>query len=179
MRKLKSSVRWASLFTMTVLFSMCSLAQKSPYKSVEGKAANASIEITYNSPSMRGREIFGGLVAYDKVWRAGANMATTFTTDKDITVVGEKLSAGTYALFFVPSKGDWTVIFNSNHGRSGSSVEGLTLTEYDKDNKSSDVLRVKASPKKASQAKEQLTYTVTNDGFTMEWANVVLPVAID
>src|ERR1700749_3615747 len=76
----------------------------SPRDSVSGKINGAEITINYGSPSVRGRKIWGGLEKYNVVWRAGANEATTFTTDKDIWVEAKKLPAGEYGFFVIPAE---------------------------------------------------------------------------
>src|SRR5437879_234549 len=76
--------------------------------SVTGKFGNATISIHYSRPSVKGRTIWGNLVPYDKVWRAGANEATTFETDKDLKIGDKLLPVGKYGFFLVPKeKGQW------------------------------------------------------------------------
>ncbi len=79
-------------------------------ETVNGK--NFTLSVAYSKPFKKGREIFGGLVPYGKVWRTGANENTVFTTDKDLTINGKNLPAGTYSLFTIPEKDKWTVIWN-------------------------------------------------------------------
>ncbi|HTK22302.1 MAG TPA: DUF2911 domain-containing protein, partial [Mucilaginibacter sp.] len=74
----------------------------SPPATATGKIGDATITINYSSPSVKGRKIFGGILPYDKLWRAGANEATMFETDKDIVVEGKKLPAGKYSFFATP-----------------------------------------------------------------------------
>ena len=88
----------------TTLISTAVLAQTgkprvSPAQTVSYKIGQAKITIDYSSPSVRDRKIWGWLVPYGKVWRAGANEATTFETDKDIKVAGKLLPAGKYGFF--------------------------------------------------------------------------------
>lgn len=85
------------------------------------------MEVFYNRPGKKGRVIFGGLVPYDKVWRTGANEATTFSTDQPLRIGGGTLQAGIYTLWTIPGPDEWTVIFNSkmypwgvNWGRQAS-----------------------------------------------------------
>lgn len=144
-------------------------APKSPADSATGKIGDATVKIKYSSPSVNGRKIFGGLEAYDKVWRAGANNATTFTVDKDVQVEGKTLPAGKYAFFVIPSEAsDWTVIFNKTSEQWGA-------FKYDQ---AQDALRVKVKPRKASAPKERLAYSVHPNGVVLQWENVELPVAI-
>jgi hypothetical protein len=85
----------------------------SPEKTSFYEKDGLKIKVTYNSPSKRGREIFGGLVPYGKVWRTGANEPTIFETNEEITIQGKKLPKGTYSLWTIPNQNAWTVIFNS------------------------------------------------------------------
>lgn len=78
------------------------------------------VTITYSRPGVKGRVIWGGLVPYDKVWRTGANEATAITFSTDVKVNGQPLPAGTYSLHTIPTKSDWTVIFNKKAEQWGS-----------------------------------------------------------
>lgn len=92
----------------------------SPMASVAMRYKDTYVKITYSQPHKRGREIFGKLVPYGKVWRLGANEATEITTTKNIQINGTLLKAGTYSLFCVPDKGKWTIIVNSDVGLWGA-----------------------------------------------------------
>ena len=74
----------------------------------------AVIRVTYSRPQANGREVFGNLVPYGKVWRTGANEATEIKFYQDVTIDGKKLAAGTYSLFTIPEKDAWTIIFNKD-----------------------------------------------------------------
>src|SRR5690606_15950790 len=76
--------------------------------------------ITYCEPFKKDRDIFGGLVPYGKVWRTGANEATEITFKKDVTFAGVAVKAGTYSLFTIPEKGEWTIILNPELKQWGS-----------------------------------------------------------
>ena len=91
-------------FSLSLFFALAAQAQDkpSPAETAEGEAAGAKITIKYSSPAVKGRTIWGDLVPFGKIWRAGANDATTFSTSKDITVEGQKLAAGTYSFFVIP-----------------------------------------------------------------------------
>jgi hypothetical protein len=78
-----------------------------------------TITVDYSSPRMKGRKIFGGLEAYGKVWRAGANEATTFVTDGNLTVEGKAIPAGNYTIFAIPDPNKWTLIINKKTGEWG------------------------------------------------------------
>src|SRR5262245_4197596 len=77
------------------------------------------VTITYSRPGVKGRVIWGGLVPYDAVWRTGANEATTITFSTDVKVNAQPLKAGTYSLHSIPSKNEWTVIFNTQADQWG------------------------------------------------------------
>ncbi|PYQ58291.1 MAG: hypothetical protein DMF58_15905, partial [Acidobacteria bacterium] len=78
------------------------------------------ITINYSRPGVKGRQIWGALVPYDKVWRTGANEATTITFSDDVTVNGQPLPKGTYSLHTIPSKDEWTIVFNTTANQWGS-----------------------------------------------------------
>ena len=86
--------------------------QASPESEVAYANGDLKINIDYSRPSKKDRTIFGGLVPYDTTWRTGANEATTFTTNKDLTIGGKVLPAGKYTLWTIPGPEQWTVIFN-------------------------------------------------------------------
>src|SRR5687768_12146252 len=91
-----------SLYVLTLLVSVFSGAQEkkaSPAEKAHGHIGGAEVTVNDSSPSVRGREIWGKLVPFGKVWRAGADEATTFETNKDLVVGGQKLPAGTYSFF--------------------------------------------------------------------------------
>jgi len=77
----------------------------------------------YNSPSIRGRKIFGGLVPYDKVWRTGANPATSLKTEVNLKIGTATVPAGNYTLYTLPSTGDWKLIINKQTGQWGTKYD--------------------------------------------------------
>ena len=92
----------------------------SPLAVATARYKETYIKITYSQPQKKGREIFGQLVPFDKVWRTGANEATELTCTKDILINSILLKAGTYSLFTIPNPIKWTVIINSDVGLWGS-----------------------------------------------------------
>ncbi len=130
---------------------------------------DAHIHIDYSSPGVRDRIIFGGLLAYDQIWQAGAHMATWIETNKDLQIDGKTLPKGKYGFFTIPSKDNWIIIFNSNWEQHGKD-------EYDEKN---DVLRFKVTPKIFEEIKEHLEYKVTkttdNSGtISLSWEKVLV-----
>ena len=130
------------------------------------------ITITYSRPGVKGRQIWGGLVPYDKVWRTGANEATTISFSDDVTVNGQALPKGTYSLHTIPGKDEWTIVFNNVSNQWGS-------FNYDP---AKDALRVKAKPQTAPFA-EWMTFEVPQlsaDQATIaiHWENVSVPFTV-
>jgi uncharacterized damage-inducible protein DinB len=145
----------------------------SPPATATGKISEATITINYGSPSVKGRKIWGALVPYAKAWRAGANKATIFETDKDLTIEGKTLVAGKYSLFAIPNEKEWSIIFNSETGQWGVKKGGEANRDPAK-----DVLTVAVKPQKASAMNEKLQYEVTAKGFALKWENVEVPVSV-
>jgi len=159
----------------TTLFCSTAFAQTgkprvSPAQTESYKIGKAKITIDYSSPSVRDRKIWGWLVPYDKVWRAGANEATTFETDAAIRVAGKPLPAGKYGFFLIPhATGPWTAVFNTVSNQWGA-------FKYDS---TKDQLRVDVSPRVSADSTEVLAYTITNDGFALSWEKLVIPVPVN
>jgi hypothetical protein len=91
-------------------------------------ADGKTIHVNYSSPRMRGRKIYGGLVPYNKVWRLGANEATTFDTTANLLIEGKEVPAGNYTLFTIPTPTRWTLIISRKTGEWGIPYPG---EEYD------------------------------------------------
>ena len=124
---------------------------KSPKQMAMTNVGNNHVHIEYHSPSVRGRQIFGGLVAYDEVWVTGAHMATSVHFSQDVEIDEVIIPAGKYALFTIPGESKWTVIINKNWDQH-------LADEYDQEE---DILRFEVLPQKLENAIESLTYEVT------------------
>lgn len=122
----------------------------SPHTSTMAMFGDAHVHIDYSSPGVRGRIIFGGLLAYDQVWQAGAHMATWIETNEDLVIDGQILPAGKYGFFTIPSKEEWTIMFNKNWQQHGKD-------EYDPND---DVLRFKIKPIEMEESTEHLVYKI-------------------
>jgi hypothetical protein len=134
----------------------------------EGKIGGADVKITYGRPKVKGRVIWGNLVPYGQVWRAGADEATTITFSKDVKVEGKAVPAGTYALFFIPDKDKWTLILNKVAKQWGA----FRYAEGE------DLMRADVKPTMSDTAEEQLTYEIAGDGIVLKWEKVAVPVKI-
>ena len=111
---------------------------------------DAHIHIDYSAPSVRGRIIFGGLLAYGEVWQSGAHNATWIETNKDIIINENLLKSGKYGFFTIPNKDRWTIIFNKNWNQHGK----------DDYNENDDVFRIDVNPEISEEITEQLIYQV-------------------
>ncbi|MCF4101454.1 DUF2911 domain-containing protein [Gillisia sp. M10.2A] len=103
-----------TLFLSGSTFAQIEAPQPSPFARMEQKVGLTDITLEYSRPSMKGREIFGNLVPYGKVWRTGANANTTITFSDDVEIDGEVLKKGTYGIYTIPNKESWDVMFYSN-----------------------------------------------------------------
>lgn len=170
------------LLTWTlILFAAPLLAQSqfgwvmplvSPAASVSQTIGVTDITIKYHRPAVRGRKMLGGLEPYGKVWRAGANNATTISFSTDVKIEGQSLKAGTYALFMIPTETEWTIIFNQNAKQWGAFAH----------NEADDVLRIKVAPQVAEH-QEALQYsfpTATNNAtnVVLHWEKVKVAFTI-
>lgn len=137
------------------------LPRPSPKATVTQTVGLTEVSISYCRPGVKARTIWGGLVPFDQVWRTGANEATTITFADEATVAGTKVAPGTYGLFTIPGKGEWTVILNK-----GAKLWGAY--EY---KQADDVLRFKVAPK-PGEFTELLTFAFT--AVTPDQAEVTL-----
>ena len=129
---------------------------------IEGK----KITIDYSAPSKRGRVIMGELVPYGKVWRTGANAATTLTTASDLMIGAIHVPAGTYTLYTIPGEKEWTLIVNKQTGQWG--------TDYDE---TKDLGRTKLAVQALSAPVETFAISLPSKGqnqstLTLKWENV-------
>lgn len=162
------------VFAFTLSACAPSFAQQpkprvSPPATASGMIKKANVSIAYSSPSVKGRQIWGALVPYDKVWRAGANEATVFETDKDIKVGGKPLPAGKYGFFLIPREnGPWTAIFNKTWKQWGA-------FKYDS---TQDQLRVEVAPAMGKDSVEALQYAIMGKGFSLSWEKIKVMVPV-
>ena len=102
------------LFTVNLSFSQINTPRVSPASEVEQMVGLTEIEIEYSRPSMRGREVFGNLVPFGKVWRTGADNSTKISFDTDVIITGKTIQSGTYSIFSIPNKESWEIILYSD-----------------------------------------------------------------
>ncbi|RTY88765.1 DUF2911 domain-containing protein [Flavobacterium sp. RSP15] len=156
---------------IALLIVNCIAAQGKPTSSKEvatGKINGATITLNYGSPSVNGREIWGKLVPFNQVWRAGANDATTFETDKELTIEGTKLPAGKYSFFVIPNEKECVLIFNKEAKQWGA---------Y-KYKEKEDQLRISVKQEVAASAAEKLVYTIRANTVVLSWGNWNIPFSV-
>jgi hypothetical protein len=133
---------------------------KSPEKTTEGTIGDTKITINYHAPSVRGRVVFGELEKFGKVWRAGANDATTIEFSTDVKINGKDLKAGKYAFFTTPMEnGSWPIIFNSEHKQWGAYKLNPELNVLESEAKVSKIDPV-----------EVLKYSISEGMIHLEWS---------
>ena len=125
---------------------------QSPLGTVKQSVALSEVTIEYSRPSVKGRVIFGDLVPFGKVWRTGANASTKITFGEDVKIEGSSVPAGTYALYTIPDKDEWTIILNKNTTLWGS--DGYKQEE--------DYIRFKVKPTPLPNKVELLTFNITD-----------------
>jgi hypothetical protein len=145
----------------------------SPLAKVEQSVGVSKITVTYSRPGVKGREIFGGLVPWGEVWRTGANESTLFELSHDAEINGQKLAAGEYALFTIPNKESWAVIFNRQAEQWGS-------TNYQKDQ---DALRLDIAPIAKKSFAERFEIRVvdvdeTSAKIELRWLEIAVPFTV-
>ncbi len=149
----------------------------SPKDTVEFKLNDLKLEVFYNRPYKKDREIFGALVPFDRVWRTGANEATTFETNQPLDVLGKSLPIGKYTLWTVPKDSVWDVMFNSKQYTWGVDSEMKPLWDPNY-----DVLSIEVPVQKLSATVEQFTIAFDNSTdnlfLTMAWDNVKVAVPL-
>ena len=172
MRKLLISAL-ALMVVTTSAFAQVRSPRPSPSATLTQTVGLTDVTIKYSRPGVKGRAIWGALVPYDKVWRTGANEATTITFSDDVTVEGQKLAKGTYSLHTIPGKDQWAVIFNSVADQWGS-------YSYDA---AKDVVRVNVKPETANHMEwmgfEIPEMTTDTAKIVLRWEKVAVPFTIN
>lgn len=167
------------LISTTLLLASLSLATaQAPKKGAASPPADTSVmldgktlSIKYAAPVMRGRKIFGELVPFGQVWRAGANSATAFHTDADISIGTVMVPKGDYTLYVVPTEKEWTLVINKQTGQWG--------TEY---SQGKDLGRTKMTLTSSPTAIESYKMSLSGSGksgkLQLEWEKSIATVAI-
>jgi len=166
--KLLRKIHFSLIALLIVNFINAQDKPTSTKEVVTGKINGATITINYGSPSVKGREIWGKLVPFNQVWRAGANDATTFETDKEVTIEGSKLPAGKYSFFVIPNEKECIIIFNKEAKQWGA---------Y-KYKEKEDQLRVTVKQKVAKAKAEKLVYIIEKNTVSLNWDIWTIPFSV-
>ena len=146
----------------------------SQHGSVTQLVATTTITVDYNRPVARGRELFGALVPYDRVWCPGADDCTTLTVSTDVTIEGHALPAGTYSLWAKPGAARWTLILNRAHPIFHTRYQ--TVADQ-------DILTIDVTPRAGSHMETLAFYfpvvNAKHAELVLHWGTVVVPLAID
>ncbi|HJT16821.1 MAG TPA: DUF2911 domain-containing protein, partial [Thermoanaerobaculia bacterium] len=174
--KLRTLAVLLVLLTATSLMAQGAirLPDASPAATVGQTIGVTDIAITYHRPAVNKRKIFGGLVQYGDLWRAGANQNTTISFSTPVKIEGQTLPAGTYGLYMIPSPTTWTIVFSKFAGDWGA-------YNYDQ---SEDALRVNVTPQAIADNQERLEYTfddITNNSTnaTLRWEKLRVPIKVE
>ncbi len=132
----------------------------SPKETVETTLDGTKTTIVYSRPSAKGRKVMGELVPFGKVWRTGANAATTIKFDNAVKIEGKNLAAGEYALFTIPGEAEWVIIFSKVAKQNGA----FNYKEAD------DALRVTVKPSKVDFT-ETFTISAEKESVILKWEN--------
>lgn len=148
-------------------------AKKSIKAFVENKIGVARFRIDYHSPAVRDRVIWGGLVPFGEVWVTGAHNATRIESARDFFIDGKRLPAGKYALFTIPTTGEWTVIVNKNWDQH-------LADEYKQED---DLLRLRIKPDTLDYNQERLMYEIIQSSqkqgkILMHWEKLKLAIPV-
>jgi hypothetical protein len=172
--------RIAALLLLLTIFSTMSFAQSfvldlprpSQHAQITQRVGITDITISYHRPLVNGRKVWGGLVPYGQVWRAGANENTTIAFSTPVSIEGQALDKGTYGLHMLPTADQWTIIFSKNSTSWGSFT-------YDQ---KEDALRVTVKPQ-PTDMHEALTYDFDDPQadstlVTLRWEKIAVPVKV-
>lgn len=138
----------------------------SPRMQMKGQIGGTTVTVVYGSPSVKGREIWGALVPYGKVWRTGANEATTIELSGNAKIGGEELAAGKYALFTKNEADKSTIIFNKTHEQWGA---------YDY-NDGEDAMRIVVVPTDLEENVEKMTFVIEGNALVLQWAKRAIAI---
>lgn len=170
---------YTAILLFALVFTIDSAAQErttdrvlaSPNASVSQTIGLTNVSLTYGRPSVREREIFGGLVPFDRVWRTGANESTAITFSDDVLVEGERVEAGTYSLYTIPGEETWTIIINDKLSWG---------TQYEENE---DVLRVEVDAEESHFMERLMIYfenvTEESGDLVLHWDETKVNVQIE
>ena len=157
------------LFILFSAIALIACGQSSPAEKAEGKIDGVNITIEYGSPRVKGRTIFGDLVPFGQVWRAGANKNTTVEFSENVKVGGQDLPKGKYGFFIIPEEsGIWTVIFNKTNDSWGAYSYMVA----------DDALRINVDASFRKEPQENLTFRIKKNVIRFEWSDKAFEIEV-
>ncbi|MBA6157169.1 DUF2911 domain-containing protein [Tenacibaculum sp. S7007] len=164
------------LFTSISLLAQIEMPSLSPKKITKQEVGLANFTLEYGQPSKNGRKIYGSLIPYGKLWRTGANASTKITVDKEVSFSGNKIPAGTYGLYSIPNKKEWTIIIHKKSKLWGAGG-------YQKEN---DLVRFTVPSQKTNDITQTLNirfenFTINGADLVISWekTKITIPVHVD
>ncbi len=176
--KLRNQITLFLILLCAFGFAQIEHPKASPFSKIEQGIGLSKITLEYSRPAVRGRDIFGDLVPYGRIWRVGANESTKISIDSDVEVLGNKLPKGTYALYAFPEKAEWEIAFHKNVTHWGDGRKNYNPTE--------DAFRIKVKPQLTEDFQENFLIafdSITHDDAQMNWhwanTKVSIPIKFD
>jgi len=166
-----------TLITFSYSFSQIETPQPSPAAEIDQIVGLTEMHVEYSRPSMRGREIFGNLVPYNKIWRTGANASTKISFSTNVEINGQMVAAGQYSIFTVPNDSEWEFILYND-----TSVRGVPRDWDDKNVVLSTMVEIKKHPDPISIETFTIAFDALNNNYavmSMMWDDVYAPVTIN
>ena len=171
---MKKILLLSAIFCYSFISGQIKSPQPSPTATITQKVGVSNISVEYSRPGAKGREIFGGLVSYGKMWRTGANKATKITFNENCVFGGAKVKKGSYSLFTIPGEKEWTVVLNKN-------TELWGVGEYDEENQVCSIVAKAINTKDFTES-----FTIDFGTFqsfsaimSLKWANTKIDIKIE
>jgi hypothetical protein len=171
---MKKILLLSAIFCYSFISGQIKTPQPSPTATITQKVGVSNISVEYSRPGAKGREIFGGLVSYGKMWRTGANKATKITFNENCVFGGAKVKKGNYSLFTIPGEKEWTVVLNKN-------TELWGVGEYDEENQVCSIIAKAINTKDFTES-----FTIDFGTFqsfsaimSLKWANTKIDIKIE
>ena len=171
---MKKILLLSAIFCYSFISGQIKTPQPSPTATITQKVGVSDISVEYSRPGAKGREIFGGLVSYEKMWRTGANKATKITFNENCVFGGAKVKKGSYSLFTIPGEKEWTVVLNKN-------TELWGVGEYDEENQVCSIVAKAINTKDFTES-----FTIDFGTFqsfsaimSLKWANTKIDIKIE
>lgn len=173
MKKTLSTIALSAFAVTSSLMAQIDSPQPSPTATLQQTVGLTDFTVNYSRPGVKGRTVFGELVPFDALWRFGANHCTTLEASSDFTLEGKKIPAGTYGVFAIPTKSEWTIIISKQADLGG-------VSGYDKAN---DVVRFNVKTKALPSVVESFTIDFSNfseNGASLHvsWDKVAVSIAV-